>query len=143
MDKYPRSSVLPHRDPRQHPRPRGQPCLPKRQPLRPGTFDSQQLTENYAARVRWAGELVDAGQPFWTTVVASVTSGPDAEAVAARLRTNGQTGDVLDSSQYGSLNPGYWVAFSGRFATRSEADDHTAELKVAGFAGVYTREVSH
>ena len=66
-----------------------------------------------------------AGEDGWTIVLASVpqTKGrPTAVARARQARRKGlsQVG-VLDSSQYASLHPGYWVVFSGVYASEAEA----------------------
>jgi hypothetical protein len=118
-----------------------------------GTFETQQAAEQhagtvsgagFAARVVWvsaSGHSAAQPNPFWTAVVASVTTRADAEAAAARLRNQGLPGDVLFSSDYSSLTPGYWVAFSGNFANRSEADQQSKLAQAAGFAGAYAREV--
>ena len=66
-----------------------------------------------------------AGEDGWTIVLASVpqTNGrPGAVARARQARKKGlvQVG-VLDSSLYASLHPGYWVIFSGVYASEAEA----------------------
>jgi hypothetical protein len=45
-----------------------------------------------------------------------------AQAVQAAARRAGVGGaGILDSSQFASLHPGYWVVFAGRYASESEA----------------------
>ena len=66
-----------------------------------------------------------AGVDGWTIVLASLpqTEGrraADARAERARARGLTQVG-VLDSSRYASLHPGYWVVFSGVYASEAEA----------------------
>ncbi len=61
----------------------------------------------------------------WTIVLVSVpkTRGRDkAVAVAQEARSRGlsQVG-VLDSSLFASLHPGYWMTFSGKYASEAEA----------------------
>jgi hypothetical protein len=66
-----------------------------------------------------------AGEDGWTVVLASVpqTSGRRvalARAAQARRRGLASVG-TLDSSQYASLHPGYWVVFSGIYGSEAEA----------------------
>jgi hypothetical protein len=72
------------------------------------------------------------GKTGWTVVVASIpkVEGRDdavAGAVVARQRGLPKVG-VLDSSRFASLQPGYWVVFSGVYGTEPEA---TAKLPKA------------
>jgi SPOR domain len=87
---------------------------------------------------------------FYTVVLASIAAGTadgraDAEARAGRLRADGIEVDVLDSSDYGSLNEGYLVVYSGRFASEGAAQRHLEQLRAAGLPDgpdPYVREVS-
>lgn len=64
-------------------------------------------------------------QSGWTIVLVSVpkTSGRGkAVAVARQARSRGlRVVGVVDSSLYGSLRPGYWMAFAGRYDSQAEA----------------------
>lgn len=73
-----------------------------------------------------------AGEDGWTIALASVpqTSGRRlavGRAEQARRRGLDSVG-ILDSSQYASLHPGYWVVFAGTYASEAEA---TSELQRA------------
>jgi hypothetical protein len=48
---------------------------------------------------------------------------------------------VLDSSQFPSLNPGYWAVYSGPYTTRAEAVDAAATIRTQGYPEAYAREV--
>lgn len=66
-----------------------------------------------------------AGRNGWTNVLVSVPKldgrgAALAEAQQARRRGLKEVG-VLDSSQYASLHPGYWLVFAGVYATEAEA----------------------
>lgn len=70
--------------------------------------------------VRWP-----TGTDGWTIVLGSVpkVEGRDdavADAVEVRQRGLPKVG-VLDSSRFPSLQPGYWVVFSGVYRTKAEA----------------------
>jgi hypothetical protein len=90
--------------------------------------------------------LWPAGARGWTIVLGSypVTTGKTAALASADRAARSDLPDVglLDSSNYASLHPGYYVVFSGMYASEAEAQ---AALKIAsasGFAGAYPREIS-
>jgi hypothetical protein len=65
------------------------------------------------------------GQDGWTVALAALpqTEGRKpalARARVARARKLPQVG-ILDSSRYASLHPGYWIVFSGVYASEAEA----------------------
>ena len=71
----------------------------------------------------------------WTIVLVSVpkAKGRDvAVAVAQEARVKGlRTVGVLDSSQFASLRPGYWMAFAGRYGSEAEATGSLRRARVA------------
>jgi hypothetical protein len=82
----------------------------------------------------------------WTVVLVSFpkTNGrPSAlrtadKAARSRLDEVG----VLDSSLYASLQPGYYVVFTGVYPSKSDADAAVATARQAGFAGAYSRQIA-
>jgi len=91
-------------------------------------------------RVPWP-----AGQAGWTIVLVSypkTTGRVSALATATRAAKAG-LGDVgvIDSSRYASLQPGYFVVFTGIYGSKPEADAAVATARQAGFAGAYSREI--
>lgn len=50
---------------------------------------------------------------------------------------------VLDSAQYSSLHPGYYVVFSGVYPSNGEAAAHVSEAQQAGFRAAYVRPITH
>ena len=67
-----------------------------------------------------------------------------AEAAADKARTNGlsQVG-ILNSSDFSSLNPGYYVTFTGIYDTESQASAALQNARSKGFPTAYVREVSN
>jgi sporulation related protein len=61
-----------------------------------------------------------------------------AKAVKAHLRQVG----ILDSGAYASLQPGYYVVFTGVFPSKDEADGAVSTARQAGFAGAYSRQIA-
>ena len=49
---------------------------------------------------------------------------------------------ILDSTDYASLHPRYYVVFSGVFETREDAEEALAEVQANGFPEAYAREVA-
>lgn len=66
-----------------------------------------------------------------------------ADAAADRARSNGLTQvGVLNSSDFSSLNPGYWVTFTGIYDTESEAINALPNARSKGFPTAYSRRVA-
>lgn len=87
-----------------------------------------------------------ANETGWTIVLVSYpkTFGhPQALATATKAATKhlNQVG-VVDSSNYASLQPGYYVVFAGIFSSRAEADAAVGTARQAGFPGAYSREIA-
>lgn len=103
------------------------------------TFTEETITE----------EFIDdwpAGESGWAVILASKAVDrftlADAEGIAEEARVAGvPLVGVLDSSNYPSLNPGYWAVFSGPYPTRAEAEAELATVRSLGFADAYPREV--
>ena len=49
---------------------------------------------------------------------------------------------VLDSSRYASLQPGYYVVFTGVYPGKSDADAAVGTVRQAGFGGAYSRQIA-
>jgi hypothetical protein len=82
----------------------------------------------------------------WTIVLVSYpkTNGrPSALQTADKGARSGlRKVGVLDSSLYASLQPGYYVVFTGVYPSRSDADAAVATARQAGFAGAYSRQIA-
>jgi ribosomal protein S27AE len=85
-------------------------------------------------------------QNGWTIVLVSYpkTNGrPAALQTADKGARSGlhQVG-VLDSSLYASLQPGYYVVFTGVYPAKADADAAVATARQAGFSGAYSRQIA-
>ena len=83
----------------------------------------------------------------FTVVLKSVPTSngrSQAESAADKARTNGlsQVG-ILNSSDFSSLNPGYYVTFTGIYDTESQANAALPNARSKGFPTAYAREVSN
>ncbi|HVS84206.1 MAG TPA: zinc ribbon domain-containing protein [Gaiellaceae bacterium] len=88
------------------------------------------------------------GRSGWTDVLESIPESSGRAAADARARQAQRDGvpavGVLLSSQYGSLHSGYWVVFSGVYASQSEAQGSgLSAARAHGFPGAYPARVSH
>jgi hypothetical protein len=81
----------------------------------------------------------------WTVALASVPQSSGralalSRARAARAKGLPQVG-ILDSSRYASLHPGYWIVFSGVYASEAEATSALEDARRASRAAVVRRVV--
>jgi hypothetical protein len=49
---------------------------------------------------------------------------------------------VIDSNQFASLQPGYFVVFSGIYGSQAEANTGVQAVHQAGFGAAYARPIS-
>ena len=87
-----------------------------------------------------------AGRTGWTIVLVSypkTTGRPTATQTAAQAAHRGLPDvGVLDSSRYASLQPGYFVVFSGVYDSQSEANAAILTAHQAGFGAAYSRQIA-
>jgi hypothetical protein len=67
----------------------------------------------------------------------------EAEAAAQRAINRGlpEVG-ILNSSDYASLNPGYYVTFAGIYDSENEAEGALSRARSSGFPSAYPRRVA-
>src|SRR5262245_36774395 len=87
-----------------------------------------------------------AGKRGWTIVLDSVptANGRTPAVVEARqaLHVGMKQVGVLDSGQFSSLHPGYFVVFAGIYDTEAEAQSHVIDAHRHGYRGPYPRPIS-
>jgi len=87
-----------------------------------------------------------ANENGWTIVLVSypkVNGRPAALDTAKRAAKAGLNRvGVLDSSRYASLQPGYFVVFTGVYGSKTDADAAVATARQAGFGGAYSRQIA-
>jgi hypothetical protein len=92
-------------------------------------------------RLRWP-----ANANGWTIVLVSypkLTGRPAALATASKAAASGlQRVGILDSSGFASLQPGYFVVFTGIYGSKSDADAALSTARQARFAGAYSRQIA-
>lgn len=103
--------------------------------------------ETTGGRAGGSAGLADwpSGEEGWTVALASIpkTNGRTtavARAKAARTKRLREVG-VLDSSSYASLHPGYWVVFSGVYASEAEATSALEDARSFARTAVVRRVV--
>ncbi|HZO97367.1 MAG TPA: hypothetical protein VFB42_08350 [Gaiellaceae bacterium] len=87
-----------------------------------------------------------AGRTGWTIAlesypVADGTAAPSATAARAARAGLPEVG-VLDSSEFSSLHPGYYIVFSGVYSTAGEARAALPSVRASGFGGASTRQIT-
>lgn len=91
------------------------------------------------------GATLPATTPFYVVIVASKNEAEGgraaAEATLTQVRSAGQPALLFQSSQYGSLRSGYWVAAAGPFSDRASAIAAVPQVRAASpsFAEAYAR----
>jgi septal ring-binding cell division protein DamX len=63
------------------------------------------------------------GGTGWTIILKSASTQADAESTATELQGKGDDVGILHSNDFSSLNPGYYVVFSGTFDSKKAAQD--------------------
>ncbi|HSC51367.1 MAG TPA: hypothetical protein VLD16_13980 [Gaiellaceae bacterium] len=86
-----------------------------------------------------------SGRAGWTIVLDSVPAtngraGALAEAKQASRLGLSQVG-VIDSAQFSSLHPGYFVVFAGVYATEAAAQSHIIDAHRRGYREPYPRRI--
>ena len=88
-----------------------------------------------------------ANQNGYTVVLESIPVSAGRSLAVDRARAAAHAGltqvGVLNSKLYSSLHPGYWVVFSGIYASSDRADAAAQAAKEKGFAAAYSRQISH
>ena len=89
-------------------------------------------------------EIADwpAGKVAWTVVLESSATRAAAETRATELAQQGMPVGILDSDDYGSLQPGRFVVFSGQYDSRRAADQGLEDItdQVTGAYVVHVTE---
>ena len=77
--------------------------------------------------------------PTFVAVVASSGDEATAQALAAELTERGYDSGVLRSDDHASLEPGFWVAYTGPFPDAAAAQAGADQLKGDGYTSAYPR----
>ena len=82
------------------------------------------------------------GGSGYTAMLGAFSSEWRADNFRTEAVENGLPAGVLYSSDFSSLRPGYWVVFSGKFASSDEASAQASEARSLGYSDSYPRLVS-
>ena len=86
-----------------------------------------------------------AGKSGWTVVLDSVPVSNGRAGALAQARQARQLGlkhvGVIDSGQFSSLHPGYYVIFAGIYDTQAEAQSAIIDAHQKGYRGPYPRRI--
>jgi septal ring-binding cell division protein DamX len=81
------------------------------------------------------------GGDGWTIIIESATSQSKAESVATSAQNGGETVGILKSDDFSSLNAGYWVVFTGHYASKQEAQSNLDTVR-AQHHDAYVRKIA-
>jgi predicted nucleic acid-binding Zn ribbon protein len=80
------------------------------------------------------------GGSGWTVIIESASTQSKAESVATSAQGKGHTVGILNSGDYSSLNPGYYVVFTEKYSSKSAAEDGLSSIK-SDYPDAYVRQV--
>ncbi len=87
-----------------------------------------------------------AGRAGWTIILVSYPKTLGRTTPLATARTAAKDGlpdvGVLDSSRYASLQPGYFVVWSGIYPGQAQANAAVSSAHQAGFGAAYSRRIA-
>jgi hypothetical protein len=87
-----------------------------------------------------------AGKSGYTIVLQSIPVGEGEHAAAAFARRAARAGlpkvGYLNSSDFSSLHPGYWVVFSGIYNSIAASRSNASNASSNGFEGAYPRRIT-
>ena len=83
----------------------------------------------------WTGSDGD-----YTIIIESAKTQSRAEKVAQDAQSKGKTVGILESSNYSSLNGGYWVVFSGDYSSKRDAEADLDGIR-ADYPDAYVRRI--
>jgi hypothetical protein len=87
-----------------------------------------------------------ADQSGFTVILISIPTSAGRSVATARARAASRASlpqvGVLESSQYSSLHPGYYVVFSGIYSSRGQAEQAREAASAKGFPLAYSREIT-
>jgi len=114
-------------------------------PTAPGAASTSSVTTPTPANPNALAEW-PAGKSGYTIVLLSLPFDAGRANAAARARAAKRAGlpdvGVLASSDYSSLHPGYYVVFSGIYASQAQASAAVSNVHAHGFRGAYQVQVT-
>jgi hypothetical protein len=124
------------------------PTVPSGTPTTSGPPPTPSTPPPASSTPRASGGLTawPAGRAGYTVVLESIPISGGRSLAVARARSALHAGlpqvGVLDSGQYSSLHPGYWVVFSGVYTTAGQAASAQQTAAARGFTAAYTRQIT-
>jgi hypothetical protein len=105
------------------------------------TFTSPTTTPTFTTPTTpAAADTWPDGTSGWTVILASTTSQSDAAAFRDQVQASGRSAGLIDSSLYATLEPGYWVVYSGVYTSRTQAINQAEALR-ATYPGAYAARI--
>ena len=105
------------------------------------TTSTQPTTTNGDDIIDWPAGT-DGYSVFLSSTPTSQGRGPADAAAREAIDAGLQEVGVLNSSSYDSLNPGYYVTFTGVYTTQEQAQSALPNARSKGFPTAYVRRVA-
>ncbi len=104
------------------------------------------ITDTVITDTSVSGTTWPVGESGYAVILASKDSATFTEADAQIIAGDATAAGVpmvgvLDSSQFSTLNPGYWAVFSGPYTTLNQAVTAAATIQGQGYPEAYARHV--
>jgi hypothetical protein len=105
------------------------------------TTSTQPTTTSSTTIISWP-----SGTDGWTVILRSTPvsegRGPAESAAQQAINAGLRQVGVLNSSDYDSLNPGYYVTFTGVYTSKTQAEGALPNARSKGFPTAYVRRVA-
>ena len=88
-----------------------------------------------------SGDTWPDGVSGWTVILSSTRSQSEAAAFRTRVVATGRQAGLIESSLYATLEPDYWVVWTGNYASRTQAISQAATLR-ATYPGAYAARIA-
>jgi hypothetical protein len=116
--------------------------------LAPPTTSTMATTTTTGSTTTNPDEIISwpSGEDGYTVVLQSTPTsqgrGPAEAAAEDAIDAGLNEVGILNSSNYSSLNPGYYVTFTGVYDTQSQAENALSNARSKGFPTAYVRRVA-
>lgn len=109
------------------------------------TFPSTATTTTFTAPATTAAPTAadtwPDGVSAYTVILSSNTDQAAATAFMNQVRSTGRQAGLLDSSLYATLEPDYWVVWTGQYSSADQAKSQAATLR-STYPGAYAARIS-
>lgn len=85
-------------------------------------------------------EVLSAPKALWFVIAASASNEADAAAKKSQAHKQGYYPDIIKSSDFPKLKPGYYIIVLGAFENAPDAQKYALDAKYRGFKDAYAKQ---